>query len=48
MVKTRQNWCMSTGLIIFIVFLVFVALSPFLTRTGDLDDRSRRGWWINH
>jgi hypothetical protein len=39
---------MSTGLIVLIVFLVVVALAPFLTRAADLDERSRRGWWVNH
>lgn len=48
MVKTRHTEAMSSGLIFLVLFLLFVAFSPFLTRSGDLDDRGRRGWWINH
>ena len=48
MIKARHTEGMSTGLIIVLGFLVLVVLSPFLTRAGDFDDRSRRGWWSNH
>jgi hypothetical protein len=30
------------------VFIMLMALAPLVTRAGDLDDRSRRGWWSNH
>jgi hypothetical protein len=39
---------MSTGLMVIIVVALVAALSPLLTREGDLDDRDRRGWWSNH
>ena len=48
MIKPGHTALMSTGLIFLIVFLVFVVLSPFLARASDFDDRSRRGWWVNH
>jgi hypothetical protein len=47
MIKGRQTSLMNAGLIIFVGFLVLVALSPLLSRTGDFDDRARRGWWVN-
>jgi hypothetical protein len=31
-----------------VAFIVLMALAPLVTRAGDLDDRSRRGWWSNH
>ena len=40
---------MNSVLVVFIVlFTTLCALSPLLTRQGDLDDRDRRGWWSNH
>jgi len=38
----------NIGLTVVFLFIVLVALSPLLTRAGDLDDRDRRGWWSNH
>jgi hypothetical protein len=48
MIKATDNSAMNGGLIVFMAVLVFVFLSPLLTRAGDLDDRDRRGWWSNH
>jgi hypothetical protein len=39
---------MNSGLMIFIALFALCVLAPLLTRTGDLDDRDRRGWWSNH
>jgi hypothetical protein len=47
MIKRRHTWRMSTGLIVLLVFLALVAFAPLLTRSGDLDDRDRRGWWVD-
>jgi len=48
MIKHRDNSSMNSGLVIFIALFALLFLAPFLTRTGDLDDRDRRGWWSNH
>lgn len=39
---------MNSVLVVFFVLFALCALSPLLTRQGDLDDRDRRGWWSNH
>ena len=39
---------MNSVVVVFIVFFALCLLAPVLTRTGDLDDRDRRGWWSNH
>lgn len=31
-----------------ILFFVVCAFAPLLVQSSDLDDRSRRGWWVNH
>jgi hypothetical protein len=48
MIKQRENRSMNSVVVVFILFFVLCVLSPLLTRAGDLDDRSRRGWWSNH
>jgi hypothetical protein len=40
---------MNGGLVVFfIAIFALCVLSPLLSRSGDLDDRDRRGWWSNH
>jgi hypothetical protein len=48
LIKHRNNPRMNSVVVVFIVFFVLCVLAPLLTRAGDLDDRSRRGWWSNH
>jgi hypothetical protein len=47
MVKFRHSACMI-GIVLVLLFLVLCALAPLLTRAVDMDDRDRRGWWVNH
>jgi len=48
MINESENRCMNSGLVILIALFGLSVLSPLLTRSGDLDDRDRRGWWSNH
>jgi hypothetical protein len=48
MINEPENRFMNSELVILIALFALFVLSPLLTRTGDLDDRDRRGWWSNH